>query len=127
MNQVAVGLAFDIVGTWCLAYEILRGYPKRNRVNLLRGHQKQRLEFAKDLEETYLNLPSDVYSEVEKRKMSDAVTKKYYDDAKELGRKIEGEMGPHMHWSFLWGAIGVLCLTVGFLLQMQAAIASSGT
>ncbi|CAH1386371.1 hypothetical protein [Candidatus Nitrotoga sp. M5] len=127
MNLTIVGLIFDIVGTWCIAYEILRGYPKRNRANLLRGHQKQRLEFAKHMKNTYLNLPSDVYSEEEKRKMSDGVTKKYYDNANKLEREIENELEPHMHLSFFWGVIGVICLTIGFLLQIEAASGSIGT
>jgi hypothetical protein len=67
MTNSSIGLLFDILGTWLIAYEVLRGYPLRNRAEIA-SIQLNNLESHVDrMVASIREFPEDVYSLAEKR------------------------------------------------------------
>jgi hypothetical protein len=113
MNDNACGLVCDIIGTWFLAYEIIWGYPNRHRGEIA---ELQLINMEKHVEEMIggHRTLSTVYTESEIEK-EQKTTHKWEPDIREKREAIT--LGP-----FLWAVLGALSLTVGFALQLKAAL-----
>jgi len=120
MNIVAIGLCFDIAGTWCLAYEIVWGYKKRNVGEIARlqyYHIEKHINRMIDQIHAYSD---EVYSSSDKLRLVEEMRKKWQPDLEEKRRIMN--LGAHHHRSFVWALLGAVFLTIGFILQLSAVL-----
>jgi len=106
-----IGLLLDIIGAWLLAYEIIWGYPKKDKAlyaelrlkNILSGYKIQR----------------EISSSDEERK---ALDDRFKPIIKEEEKTIDIAGREHLEKSTRLALLGVVLLTVGFILQIIASV-----
>ena len=116
------GLVFEIFGAWLIAYEILWGYPKRQRAWFAEKRLALLKEDHKRLRENVGKLPSPPYTEKEldhfRKELDDTwlpMMKRNEDIISEANEKHEDK-------SMYAAVAGILLLTIGFILQIVGAI-----
>ena len=116
----ATGLFLNIVGTWCIAYELLWGYPKKNRKAIAETRLAGLQEFMAGIEASISRLKEPPYTPLEKEAEIDEFREEWAPNIKSLQTEIR-ELGEgHTERSFYVAMIGVFLLSVGFGLQLLA-------
>jgi hypothetical protein len=105
MNYPAWGLVFDIFDAWCLAYETIWGYPKRNRAELAETRLRRIEQHVERTVAGHKELGS-VYTEKEIEDLIEGTKNKWEPDIREY--RAAARLGGYLHWSFLWAVIGTL-------------------
>jgi flagellar motor protein MotB len=115
-----VGLVLGVVGSWASAYQVLWGFPKRNRlvyVNLKLENAESTLQ---QLEQMTDQLSPSVYSPQAKESIKEDYRRRA--GIAELKAQKEALTDGHESRSFALASIGMLLLSVGFAAQLLAAL-----
>ena len=115
-NAWGSGLILSEHGFWPMSSW---GRPKRNRAEIA---ERQLIHIEKHVEEMIdgHRALSPVYTESEIEELIRKTKQKWEPDIREKCEAIR--LGAHKHWSFLYAVLGALSLTVGFALQLKAAL-----
>jgi hypothetical protein len=110
MNLTVIGLVLDIFGAWFLAYEIIWGYQKKDKAI----YAEIRL---KNIEKNY---------EISKRMISDDECKNWDSRMEKAINEnqaiIDAAGRGHLEKSSKAAIFGIILLSVGFILQIVAAL-----
>ncbi|MCK4391928.1 hypothetical protein KAX17_03395 [Candidatus Bipolaricaulota bacterium] len=116
------GLVLGIVGAWGLAYEILWGFPRRNKKETHESRLNSLRESASYLENSIRNYPRPPYDDEE----IERILKELHDHYDPMIRKEEDKIAEysigHRERSFNRALLGIALLTLGFILQIIGAI-----
>jgi len=113
-----LSLVLNFIGSICLGYDLLSGFPKRN----LRDRFRTQLEGLQStivyLEQSVAALPSQ-YTEADRQSMIADYRARFASDGAELTTKLN-KLGPlHEAFSFL---LGIILLSGGFLLDAISSL-----
>ena len=115
------GLLVDIAGAWLLAYEIIWGYPKRTwakyaevRLGHLRGDLKR-------LKDNVGKLPCPPYTEAELDRFRAELDETWMPMIKRDEEIVRAANEQHQDRSIVAALVGILFLTIGFVLQIVGA------
>lgn len=118
-----MGLVFGIVASWLLAYPILWGYPKRNRLFYVDLQLANARRDLRNLEEMTDRLPSTVYSPQQKEDIKADYRQRAAPGIKALEDEKARLGDGHATLSFRLSALGMILLSAGFATQLCAALA----
>ena len=121
-TYTVIGLLLDIAGAWLIAYEILWGYPKRNQRLIC----ENRLGFLKTdlskLEQSIKNYPSPPYMDEDIARCLKELHESYDPMISEEQTKIKELSEGHIERSFSFAFLGIILLTLGFVLQLVGSL-----
>lgn len=113
-----IGLIFNFIGAWCLAYELLWGYPKSNRKIISQEKLSSLEEFFSQMDGIIESWAEPPYTREEK----EAEKQKIRDDYSARLENLEGEISAcgegHKEKSFYIALLGVVLLSAGFIFQL---------
>jgi hypothetical protein len=119
------GLVFDIFGVWLVAYEIIFGYPKRNRAMFHERTLAHHEQFLSEMLSGTDALAEPPYASEEKHRLRLELHKTWDPKISDVKNKLD-ELGEgHRTKSFHFALLGVGFITVGFVLQIIVAASSS--
>lgn len=113
-----VGLMFNIIGAWCLAYEVLWRLPKENWRKTTELHLEHLTSFLKLREAEIDALPESVYFAEDKAKLKEELNRTFQPQIEEKRKYIVSLGLGHSHRSYDLAWLGMALLTVGFGLQI---------
>ncbi len=118
-----VGLAFDIVGAWLVAYEILWGYPKRNRAMYESEKLSSLEEFVTKMLHDIDTLDDPPYTRQEKNQMKTDFSETWNPKISDLRSNLDTLVGETFRTkSFYLALLGIVLLSIGFMLQIIGAL-----
>jgi hypothetical protein len=118
----AVGLAFDILGAWLVAYDIFHGFFTRNKTEVFRAQQATFKKWRKHFLEGIFELPDSLYPAEDKQKLASKIERKYTDMEDNSLQKEDADFSAHSLKSFKFAFIGICMLTLGFALQLVGVL-----
>lgn len=124
MNPLALkltGHAFEVIGAFGFGYELLRGYPQRNRREIAQVQLDNMLAFLKTVKMKIDQLP-EPYTAADKEAQKRELDNEWNPKAEALRVQIEKRGRGHETVSFYFGLFGAAFLIVGFLLQLIAEL-----
>ena len=122
MSLTIAGLLFDIAGAWLLAYELVWGYQKRQWAKFAEvrlGHLRKDLKRLKD---RVGEIPSPPYTVAELDEMREELDEIWTPMIKKNEDIVTATTEEHQDKSIIAALLGVLFLSIGFLLQIVGAI-----
>ena len=113
-----IGLILNFIGAWCLAYELLWGYPKDNRRIILQNQLSNLEEFFIQMDGIIDGWAEPPYTREEKEAEKQKVRDDKRDNVENLEAKISACGEGHREKSFYIALLGVVLLSAGFVFQL---------
>ena len=117
-----LGLAFDILGAWLVAYDIFHGFLVRNKTEMYRAQQANFKQWKRHFLKGIIDLPNSLYPAEDKQRLANDIEHRYTDMEDDASKKEDAEFSAHSHKSFNFAFIGVCMLTLGFALQLVGVL-----
>ena len=118
----AVGLAFDILGAWFVAYDIFHGFLTRNKTEEFRAQQATFKKWKMHFLEGIVKLPDSLYPAEDKQRLTSKIERKYTEMEDNAFHMEDADVSEHSFKSFKYAFIGVCMLTLGFALQLVGVL-----
>ena len=122
IDYTIVGLCLDIIGVWGVAYELLWGYPKDIKKQILKNQLKSQIDHNNQVKAINSRLSVPPYSVEERDKIIRNDEAEIQLDIKAIRDEINLLSQGHHDRSFLFGFIGIFLLTLGFIFQIIGAL-----
>src|SRR5437868_2406676 len=106
-----IGHSLEVIGAFGFGYELLRGYPQRNRRQIAEVKLDGLLRFIKEMEQRIEQLPP-IYTPAEKDEQKRELHHEWDPRIKLLQDEIQKRGEGHEVASFYFGLLGALCLIV---------------
>lgn len=119
-----IGLVLDIAGAWMIAYEILWGYPKKNRNVTIQTKLDNLNSFVEEMRSSIKLRAQPPYTPEEIKKQLEEFNNKFEPKITELEKQVKVYTEQHPIKSFYVALGGIILLTIGFTLQIMGAIHS---
>jgi len=117
-----LSLVLNFIGAIGLGFDLLRGYPKRNRRAMVEVRLTNLREFIATIEQRTLRLPAPPYTDAEKQQLLADFHNEWDPQRARLEAEIKTLSEGHELWAFLLGWFGVFMLAGGFLLDAVSTL-----
>ena len=113
-----IGLSLNFIGAWCLAYELLWGYPKSNLKAIAEMRLAGLYEYFEQMDRIIDGWGEPPYTAEEKDNEKKDVRMQMADRVNALKTEISNYGEGHKEKSYIIGLIGAVLLSAGFILQL---------